>query len=78
MRQVQATLSREQELAPHSGHGVKQMHRMTRLAELLRSHQTGGAATHHNNWDFNLHGTPTQCLGMHQSRARCQLFLYRS
>jgi hypothetical protein len=54
------------------------MHRLARLAELLRSHQTRRAATHHNNWDFKLHGTPTQCLGMRQRNMRWQFFLYRS
>jgi hypothetical protein len=78
MRQVQATLAREQKLAPYRGHGVKQMHRVARLAELLRSHQTGGAASHYNHREFNLHGSPVHCVEVRQRRARWQFFLYRS
>jgi hypothetical protein len=80
MRQIEAALAREQELAPHRGHGIKQVHHLARLAKLLRRHQTSRTATHHNHGDFNGHGAPAHCfgLGIGQRSARWQISLYRS
>jgi len=49
MRDVKATDAGQKEFAAYGRHGVIEVHLHTRVAEYLRRHQTGGAAT--NNGD---------------------------
>ena len=49
MRQVQAALAGEQELAAHRGHRVVHVYAGAGLGQHLGSHQPGGPAADHGN-----------------------------
>ena len=49
MREVQAAPAGKQELAPHRGHGVEEIHRAAGAGQHFGRHQTRRAAPHHHD-----------------------------